>query len=103
MRDIRGDLQDRANLLAEQMSAAQDQFDKLIEQLKREHATRLDGLKSGLDSVRMVIGIEDRRAGSPPPATNAQSELKPPHQPWPQPGQSQSDFLVRRVAAVSVR
>jgi hypothetical protein len=53
--------------------------------------------------VRMVIGIEDRRAGSPPPATNAQSELRPPHQPRPQPGQSQSDFLVRRVAAVSVR
>ena len=33
MRDIRGDLQDRAYLSAEQISAAQDQFDKLIEQL----------------------------------------------------------------------
>ena len=36
MRDIRGDLQDRANLLEEQISAVQGQFDKHIEQLKRE-------------------------------------------------------------------
>jgi hypothetical protein len=103
MRDIRGDLQDRANLLAEQISAANDQLDKLIEELKREHETRLAELTSGLDTVRMVIGIEDRRAGGPPPGTNAQSELRPPHQPRPQPGQSHPDSLVRRVAAVSVR
>ena len=101
MRDIRGDLQDRANLLAEQISAAQDQFDELIDQLKCEHETRLVGLKSGLDTVRMVIGIEDRRAGSSPRASNTQSGLRPPH-PRPQPGQSQPDSLVRRVAAVSV-
>ena len=86
MRDIRGDLQDRANVSVEQISAAQDQFDKLIEQLKREQETRLADLKSGLDSVRLVLGIENRRAGGPPPATNAQSELRPPHQPRPQPG-----------------
>lgn len=34
MRDIRGDLQDRANLIAEQISTTQGQFDKHIEQLK---------------------------------------------------------------------
>ena len=33
MRDIRGDLQDRANLLERQIVDAQDQFDKLVEQL----------------------------------------------------------------------
>jgi hypothetical protein len=43
MRDIRGDLQDRANLFEEQICAAEDQFDKLIEQLKREQETRLAG------------------------------------------------------------
>ena len=37
MRDIRGDLQDRANLLEEQIKAQAGQFEKLIEQLKREH------------------------------------------------------------------
>jgi hypothetical protein len=103
MRDIRGDLQDRANLLAEQITTGKDQLDKLIEQLRREHEARLAELMSGLDTVRMVIGIEDRRAGGPPPTTSAQSVLRPPHQPQPQPGQSHPDSLVRRVAAVSVR
>jgi hypothetical protein len=51
--------------------------------------------------VRMVINIEDRRAGSPPPKTNAQSELT--HPPRPQPAQFQPDLLARRVAAVSIR
>jgi hypothetical protein len=36
MRDIRNDLQDRANLIAEQISTAQGQLDKHIEQLRRE-------------------------------------------------------------------
>jgi hypothetical protein len=103
MRDIRGDLQDRGNLLAKQISAAHDQFDRLIEQLKREHETRLNGLKSELDTVRMVVGIEDRRAGSSLPATNAQTQLRPPHQPRPQPAQTQPEALMRRVGAVSVR
>ena len=67
MRDIRGDLQDRANLIAEQISTAQGQFDKHIEQLKREHQTVLEDLKSALHNVRMVIGIEGRRLGSSPP------------------------------------
>jgi hypothetical protein len=64
MRDIRGDLQERAGLLAKQIGAIQEQFDRRIEQLKHEHATRLDDLKSGLDNVRLVIRIEDHRAGS---------------------------------------
>jgi hypothetical protein len=93
MRDIRGDLQERADLLAKQIGAAQEQFDKLIEQLKQEHATRLDDLKSGLDTVRLVIGIEDRRAVS----TNVTDS------PGPQPRQYQPDLLARRVAAVSAR
>ena len=38
MRDIRGDLQDRASLLEDQINAHEAEFEKLIEQLKREHA-----------------------------------------------------------------
>ena len=37
MRDIRGELQDRASLLEDQINAHQAEFEKLIEQLKREH------------------------------------------------------------------
>jgi hypothetical protein len=97
MRDIRGDLQERADLLGKQMGAVQEQFDKLIEQLKLEHATRLNDLKSWLDTVRIVIRIEDRGAANPLPGTNV-TELA-----GAQPRQSQPDLLARRVAAVSAR
>ena len=43
MRDIRGDLQDRASLLEEQINAHEAEFEKLIEQLKREHDFRTRG------------------------------------------------------------
>ena len=64
MRDIRGDLQDRANLLAEQISTAQGHFEQYLDQLKREHETRVKDLTSALDSVQIVIGIEGRRLQS---------------------------------------
>jgi hypothetical protein len=60
MRDIRGDLQDRSNRLAEQISATQTQFDKVIDQLKLEHQGKLEDLKSDLHAVRMVMKTEDR-------------------------------------------
>ena len=81
MRDIRGDLQDRANLLQEQISTTQAQFNRHIEQLRREHETRLEDLKSALDNVHMVIGIEGRRLGSSLSATKAQFQLSPPSHP----------------------
>jgi hypothetical protein len=78
-------LQERADLLAKQIGAIHEQFDRRIEQLKHEHATRLDDLKSGLDTVRLVIRIENHRAGNPFPG-----------------GQSRPDLLARE-AEVSVR
>jgi hypothetical protein len=96
MRDIRGDLQERADLLAKQIGAAQERFDKVLEQLKHQHATRLDELKSGLDTVRSVIRIEDRRAGSSSLGNNMRDLSRL------QVGQTQPD-LAHRMAAVSVR
>ena len=81
MRDIRGDLQDRANLLAEQISTAQGHFERYIEQLKREHETRLKDLKSALDTVHMLIGIEGRRLQSSLWAQSAKSLRAPQAQP----------------------
>jgi hypothetical protein len=78
MRDIRGDLQERANLLGEQISAAQEQFDRQIEQLKRERETKLEDLKSVLGTVRMEI--EGRRLGSSMSATKALSSPSDPAQ-----------------------
>lgn len=66
MRDIRGDLQDRAALLEEQISAHEAQFDKLIEQLKREHDTRLDDLKTELEAVNRLMELELRRIDTAP-------------------------------------
>jgi hypothetical protein len=66
MRDIRGDLQDRANLLEEQINAHEAQFDKLIDQLKREHDQRLEDLKAELDAVNRLLDLELRRLETAP-------------------------------------
>jgi hypothetical protein len=81
MRDIRGDLQERAKLLEAQIGATQSQFDKYIEQLKLEHQGKLEDLKSDLDAVQMVIKTEDRLLGSVRPPAKLKSEPMPPQQP----------------------
>jgi hypothetical protein len=63
MRDIRGDLQDRANAIKEQMSAAQNQFERRFEQLKLEHQNRLKNPRAELEAVKLVMMVEDRRLG----------------------------------------
>jgi hypothetical protein len=106
MRDIRGDLQDRANLLDQQIRAERGQFDTRIEQLKREHETKLEGLKSALGTLRMVVEIEGRRFGSSMSANKALSQPGPPSQSraaQEQPQQPLSDTLIRKVRSVGIR
>ena len=98
MRDIRGDLQDRANRVSEQISATQGQFDKVLKQLKLEHQVKLEELKSDLEAVRMVMKTEDRLGVIAP---IKQSELRAPQ--LSQQAHSQqatSDPLVRKVSAL---
>ena len=90
MRDIRGDLQDRANLVAEQIKSVQRQFDDHIEKIKVEHETKLEDLRSALHKVQMVIGIEKRRFGSvamvelqPAPVIQVQIPESEPQKPLP--------------------
>lgn len=95
MRDIRGDLQDRANQVTEQISATQEQFDKVLEQLKLEHKAKLEELKSDLGAIRIVIKTEDRLG----------SVITPTKQSEPQAQQAQSqrptsDSLMQRVSAL---
>ena len=66
MRDIRGDLQERANTIKEQMSAAHNRFEKRFEQLKLEHQSRLKNPVAELEGVKLVMKIEDRRLGLRP-------------------------------------
>ena len=88
MRDIRGDLQERANMFEQQTKAAQDQFEKLIDQLKREKDSRLADLKAELQAVNRVLEIEHRRLRG---ATSV---------PKSQPQQPLADFLVHKLSEV---
>ncbi len=118
MRDIRDDLRARANLLDGQINDAQAHFEALVEQFNQEHDSRLKDLKAQLEAVRALIGAEDRRLGSAPPASKAQLQAPqrlpklnkaPPEQPQvqsppqPQPQQPQqriADFLIRKLSEV---
>ena len=111
MRDIRGDLQDRANLLEEQISAHEAQFDKLIDQLKREHDQRLEDLKIEIDAVNRLLDLELRRVETAPPQAQSAPTREPVHhvarhapQHAPQPPQAPAqppvalaDFLIRKL------
>jgi hypothetical protein len=86
MRDIRGDLQDRASLLEEQINAHEAEFERLIEQLKREHDSRLEDLKAELEVVNRLMEVELRRLSSAPAAPMVQTR-EPVHHAVHQPAQ----------------
>ena len=112
MRDIRGDLQDRAALLEEQINAQETQFENLIEQLKQEHDAKLVDLRAELDAVNRLIELECRRletAAAPLRAPAHEPLHQTVHQPQPhaqvppqpqpqrQPQQPLADFLIRKL------
>ncbi len=66
MRDIRGDLQDRAGFLEEQIGAAQAQFEKRMELFTREHESKIADLQAELEAVNMLMEREYRRIMSAP-------------------------------------
>jgi hypothetical protein len=68
MRDIRGDLQDRASLLEGQISANEAQFEKLVAQIRAEHEARLKDLRAEFDVVTKLHELEQRRLDNAPPA-----------------------------------
>jgi hypothetical protein len=55
MRDIRGDLQDRANMVEQQISAENAQFEQLILQLKAEQDSRVEHLRAQLQLVNKLL------------------------------------------------
>lgn len=67
MRDIRGDLQDRASLLEEQINAHEAQFEKLMEQIRAEHEARLEDLKAEFAALTKLLELEHRRLGAQAP------------------------------------
>ena len=93
MRDIRGDLQDRAKLLEEQISSTQSQFDKFIEKVKLEHQDKLEGLRSDLDNIHVVMKKEDKLQSTPPEHLHQQAQSQ----------QQTSNVLQRKMSALSMR
>ncbi|HET9574061.1 MAG TPA: hypothetical protein VFP29_10105 [Methyloceanibacter sp.] len=92
MRDIRGDLKDRAEALELEIKASQARFDELIERLKQEHESRVTDLKSELDAVKLLMGLEQRRLsnGVPPIKPQPQGETARPQAEAPRaPAQAQ--------------
>ena len=130
MRDIRGDLQDRASLLEEKISAHEAQFAKLVAQMKAEHEARLKDLRAEFDVITKLLELEQRRLDNAPQAPTAaqvqpapqavaqpslqnvqqpatpqahQDIHQPAQQPAPAPQQQQqalNDFLVRKLNEV---
>jgi hypothetical protein len=122
MRDIRGDLEERAAWLEKQISSAQAHFDMLVERFKAEHENRLKPVRAEFDAVRVLLGGEDRRLGNGATALKPQAAQGPqakheqaqptqrpqgksPEQPAAKPAPSPSlqplaDFLARKLREV---
>src|SRR6478672_1023439 len=93
MRDIRIDLQERARLIEDQISASYAQFEKMIEQLQSECESRVSELKSEVAALSKLMDVEHRRmANVLPLATQAPA-------PQAAPGQklSLSDFIMHSL------
>ncbi|WP_108682192.1 hypothetical protein [Methyloceanibacter sp. wino2] len=82
MRDIRGDLQDRAGFLEEQIGAAQAQFEKRMELFTREHESKIADLQAELEAVSMLMEREYRRIMSAPDVAEERRQTQP--QPAPE-------------------
>jgi len=77
MRDIRGDLQDRAGFLEEQLNAAQAQFEKRMELFTREHELKIHDLQAELEAVSMLMEREYRRIMSAPDVEEERRQAAP--------------------------
>jgi hypothetical protein len=60
MRDIRGDLQERAALIDGEIRAAYAHFEKTVQQLQSERDARISDLKSGLAMIAKFMEFEER-------------------------------------------
>jgi hypothetical protein len=59
MRDIRRDLQERADLIEEQIRAAHAYFEKMVQQLQSERDAKVSELKSWLVGIAKVMEAEN--------------------------------------------
>ena len=67
MRDIRSDLQERANATVEEVRAINADYEKMIEQLQKEREEKLDRVKSKLELISKLIEFENEDNSKVPP------------------------------------
>jgi hypothetical protein len=75
MRDIRSDLQERANFIEEQIRAAYAHFEKAVQQLQSERDARVADLQGGVrndeQAHRVRVGLHGQRSGAVKPPSAA--------------------------------
>jgi hypothetical protein len=118
MRDIRSDLQERSNLIEEQITAVVAHFEKAVDQLQSERDARLAELEAELAALGALIEAEHRRLPQGPrpmePERQRTSDgsrlMEPERQRAPDgprlmalPRQSLADFLARKLAEIGPR
>jgi hypothetical protein len=75
MRDLRNDLQERADLVQDQIKAAAVHFERILEQLRNEHDARVADLKVSLAMIAKLMEFEERHVANtspdstPPPSS----------------------------------
>jgi hypothetical protein len=77
MRDIRSDLEERANLCQEQIKAANSHFEAIIQRVQRDRDKRIADLQSLLAMVQRFIEFENSRMGNVVPLENPAPAAQP--------------------------
>ena len=102
MRDIRADLEDRAQLIGEQIKAAQSAFERQMETIQDEHEKKLDKLRVTLDAVKTLLGSEHHfLTSAQAPDEQSQPSEREPQRARPQHAdlkKTLADFIIRELS-----
>ena len=79
MRDIRSDLQERADAAEEQIRAINAAYEKMIEQLQKERGEKLARVEMKLEMISTLIEFENADAGKVPSVTPPADSPRPSH------------------------
>ena len=75
MRDIRCDLQERANVVEEQIRAIYAHFEKVVQQLESERDARVAELQGTHTIIAQLLEFESAFMGNVVPMDNPQAEI----------------------------
>jgi hypothetical protein len=76
MRDIRCDLQERANVVEEQIRAIYAHFEKVVQQLQSERDARVAELQGTHMIINQLLEFESAFMGNVVPLENPQAEIR---------------------------